>query len=73
MILVLNFFENVNKNGKCKPLKMARSRYIVILMKSWKGLELVASLQHWAKNMLEMLGIENTSIWPNFILIVLTI
>ena len=73
MIPVLNFYENVNKNGKSQPLKIARSRYIVILMKSWKGLELVASLQRWAKNMLEMLGIENTSIWPNFILIVLTI
>ena len=42
-------------------------------MKSWKGPELVSSLQQWAKNMLEMSGIQNTSIWPNFILLVLTI
>ena len=52
---------------------MARSRYVVILIKSQKGLELVSSLLHWAKNMLEMFVIQHTSIWPNFILIVIRI
>ena len=51
-IPVFHFFEKVNKetikNGKCELLKMVISRYIVILIKSWKGLELVSSLQHWA-------------------------
>ena len=48
---------------------MARSHYIAILIKSFKGLELVSSLPHWAKNMLQMLAIQHSSIWPNFILI----
>ena len=48
---------------------MPRSRYTVILLKLQKGLELVSSLQKWAKNMLEMFFIQYTSIWPNFILI----
>ena len=34
---------------------MARSRYIVMSKKYLKGLEVVSSLQHWAKNMFEML------------------
>ena len=33
---------------------MARSRYIVILRKSLKALEQISSLQHRARNMLEM-------------------
>ena len=37
---------------------MTKSRYIVILIKSEKGLELVSSLQHLAKNMLEIFVIE---------------
>ena len=41
---------------------MTRSRYIVVLIKSEKGLELVFSLKHWAKNMLEMFAIQHTSI-----------
>ena len=36
-----------------------------------KGLELVSSLQHWAKNTLKMFVMEDISIWPSFILIVL--
>ena len=48
---------------------MARSRYIVILIKSLKGLELASSLQQWVKNMLEMFPIQHISIWPNFLLI----
>ena len=32
-------------------------------------MELVSSLQHSAKNMLEMFAIQHTSTWPNFILI----
>ena len=50
---------------------MARLRYIVILIKSQKGLEVVSSLQHSAKNMIEMFVIQHTSIWPSFILTVL--
>ena len=34
-----------------------------------KGLELVSSLHHWAKYMLEMLFIQHTSIYLNFMLI----
>ena len=52
---------------------MARSRYNLIFIKSEKGQELVSSLQHWAKNVLEMFVLRHTSIWPNFILTVLTI
>ena len=52
---------------------MARSHYIVVLIKSLKGLKLVSSLQHWAKNMVEMFVIQHTSIWLNFILIVFMI
>ena len=33
-------------------------------------MELVSSLQHWAKHMLEMFVKKYTSIWPNFILVV---
>ena len=40
---------------------MARSRSVFSLIKSWKGLELVISLQHGAKNMLEMFAIQHTS------------
>ena len=36
-------------------------------------MELVSNLQHWLKNMLEMLVIRYNSIWPNFILIVFRI
>ena len=52
---------------------MARSCYIFILIKSWKSLELVSSHQHSAKTMLKMFVIQHTSIWTNFILIVLRI
>ena len=34
-------------------------------------LELVSSLQHWAKNMLEIFVIQHTGTWSRFILIVL--
>ena len=40
--------------GKCQRLKMARFRSIAILIRSQKLLELVSSIQHWPKNMLEM-------------------
>ena len=52
---------------------MARSFCIAILVKLEKGLELVSSLQYWAKHMLEMFGIQHASVWPNFILIKLRI
>ena len=52
---------------------MARSCYIAILIKSKKNLELVSSLQHSHKSMLEMFVIQHTSIWPNFILVVFRI
>ena len=32
-------------------------------------MEIVSSLQYWAKNILEMFALQRTSIWPNFILI----
>ena len=43
---------------------MANFHYVVILIKLQKGLELVFSLQNWAKNMFEMFVIQYTSIWP---------
>ena len=52
---------------------MVRSGYIVILIKSEKGLELVSSFQHPVKNMLEMFVIHPNSNSPDFILIVLRI
>ena len=52
---------------------MIRSRYIFVLIKSREGLEVVSSLQHWAKNMLQVFVIQHTSIWSNFILKELTI
>ena len=52
------------KNGKCQLLKIAESRYTVILIKIKKRLELVSSLQHGAKNMVEMFVLKYTSIWP---------
>ena len=60
------------KSGKSQILKMDESRYIAILIKSKKGLKLVFSLQHWAKNMLEMFAIQQTSVRPNFILMIYT-
>ena len=73
-IPVFHIFAKVNKwineNGKCQLLKMATSCHTVILV---KGLVLVSSFQHWAKNMLEMFVIQQTIIWQNFILIVLRI
>ena len=45
---------------------MAWSHYIVILIKSWKGLEVVSSLKHCSKNILEMIVTQHTSIWPDF-------
>ena len=51
---------------------VVESRYIVILMKLWKGLKLVSSLKHWAKN-IEMFVIQHINIWPNLILIVVKI
>ena len=59
------------KNGKYQLEKMVRYRYIVVLIKSQGALELVPNLQHWVKNMLEMLVIQHTSIQTIFILIVL--
>ena len=52
------------KNGKCQLLKIARSRPIVILVKSWKSLELALN-QH----MLAIFVRQHNSIWPSFILI----
>ena len=52
---------------------MAKPSSIVIFFKLQKGLELVPSLQHWAKKMLEVFVIQHTSIWPSFILIGLSI
>ena len=52
---------------------MAKSHYIDILIKSWKGLKLVSSLQHWTKIMLEMFVTQHTGIWVSLILIALKI
>ena len=54
--------ERTIKDGTRQPLKMARSCCIAILMNSLKSVELVSSLQHSAKNILEMLVIQHTSI-----------
>ena len=52
---------------------MVRSLYIAILINPLKGLELVSSLQNSLKNMLEIIVIHHTSIWPTSIFIVLRI
>ena len=49
-------------SDKYELLKIDKSRYIVISLKLQKGLELVSSLQHGAKNTLEMFVIKCTSI-----------
>ena len=72
-IYSVHFFEKVRKRDKYQLLKIDRSCYIAISLKFKKCLELVASLQHWVKNMLEMFSIRYARIWPNFILIVLRI
>ena len=62
-------------------LKVTKNQGFILPLKDifWKtkgvskGLELVRSLQHWVKNILEMFAIQHTSIWPNLILIVLRI
>ena len=54
----------VKKRVIAKIWKGSRYRINVILIKSWKDLELV---------MLEMFVMQHTSIWPNFILIVTSI
>ena len=62
-------------------LKVTKNQGFILPLKDifWKtkgvskGLELVRSLQHWVKNILEMFAIQHTSIWPNLILIVLGI
>ena len=51
-IPVFHFYEKMNEG----QLKMARFRHIVIFIKSLKALELVSSLQHWVKNMTQMLA-----------------
>ena len=51
-------------------VKIVKSPYFAISLKSEKALELLSSLQHWIKDMFEMFVIRYTSIWPNFILIV---
>ena len=61
------------KNDKCQLLKLARSRYIVTIIKSQKGLKLFSSIQNSAKNKLEMFFLQYTSIWTNFFLIELRI
>ena len=47
--------------------------YWNFLIKSKKSLEIVSSLQHWVKNMLDIFVIQHSSIWPNFVLTVLRI
>ena len=59
------------KNGKCQLLKMVIARYILILTKPSKDLELASNHCQWVKNMLEMFVIQQTSTWPGFTLIVL--
>ena len=74
--IMFHYVEKVNKgylNVKCQIWKMTRFLYVVVLVKLWKGLELVPSFQHWTKNILEMFVIEHISIWPNFISIALKI
>ena len=74
---MFHFFERVNKGElkivNIKLLKFDRSRYFVISLKSYKSLELVSILQHWANIMLEMFILRYITIWQNLILTVLRI
>ena len=69
---VFHFLELLN-SFFFQLLDIDRSHYIVIPLKLLRGLELVSSLQHWAKSMLEIFVTHHTSIWPILILIVLRI
>ena len=62
-----------NKKWWTSTIKNGQILLYFCFDKSQKGLELVSSLQHWSKNMLEMFFIHYTSIWPNFVLIELRI
>ena len=49
-------------------INMATSRYIVILLISYKDLELVSSTQNLAKNMLAMIVIHHTNVHHTIII-----
>ena len=64
---MFHFFERVNKGelkmvGKYQQLKIGRSLKYCHFIKIIKVLEIVSSLQHQAKNMLEIYAIRYTSI-----------
>ena len=65
--LVKVYIERI-KNRRHHLLKMNRSHYIAILLKSWMGLDLV-SILHNRVEKLDMLAKRCTNIWPNLILI----
>ena len=56
--------------GKYQQLKIGRSLKYCHFIKIIEVLEIVSSLQHQAKNMLEIYAIRYTSIWPHFMSIV---
>ena len=73
---LFHFFERINRGGlktvniNYKKWQILLHCYLIIII---KDLELGSGLQHWAKNMLEVFVVWYISIWPNFILIVLSI
>ena len=75
-IPIFYFLKKVNK-GHLKMVNVnIKNGQILIYChfnKIIKGPETSFQSQNWAKNMLEMFLIQYTSIWPNFILIVLMI
>ena len=58
-----------NKNGKYQVLKITWSYYIIILLKSWKSLELASSLNNRTKNTCKMPVVRKTNIRANLVLI----
>ena len=73
--ILLFFFKKKLNKGHLKVVNVNYWKWpdfaILSFYKIIKGLELVYNLQNWNKNKLKMLVIQYTSIWPNFILIVL--
>ena len=61
------YTESIEKGEYCF-LNIDGSHYIAVLLKSQKSLELVSSLQNWAKTKFEISAIGCINIWPNLIL-----
>ena len=65
------YFEGVHLDNQKLQASSTKNQHIAsycILLKSWKGLELVCKLLKTDKRLSEMFDISCGNIWPNFIL-----